>query len=517
MIKYNPEFLDLYKELSQLNEGTVSPLFTDFTVEDGTLLDYINIAETRKLNGDLPDDPNHWRIANTTYYVINSPCLPICTSGYTEGGQKLRGSVIKARLSKFTTRCLSKDDAAKLCMCELCCLTSRRTGIGNLPMAKVGYDCLNGITTVSEPDKSIWKYLVKDLSSVTVPEGHVLPKDSKNWPPFRTGFAYTFRCPNCDRLYKISAETLGRRTHKDRPTPPNLVWCYACCNKLDTSSEPGKKLRDSVAMTYLDKTFFKEASDKLVLTDAGRTEILGLNKTFPKSTKDVDLKILKQIETDDNFDIGRAIAQASKIVLPFICNNLDCINSENIKINKTKGQPYKYAARVHNVNLGVYHGCRSCQELAGVGTSASEKLLRCAVEFLFDVKHIKDQPKIKLFRDIDVLFEYPGPGYIGIEYDGSAFHKDPRTIQTDLRKTEEFQKLGIKFIRVRETGCAPFELPGVYCTDQLAVSLSRAGFDKLKHCLEQIGKFITNDDSYEIPKDKLEGLEQLYKDKSKWN
>ena len=516
MIKYNPEFLDLYEELSCINEENSGPLFfRDITVGNGTLLDYIDVDETRKLNNKLPEDPTNWRILEERSYVIKSPCLATCTRGFTDGGQSLRGQTIKKRLNKLSATSIVPEVATKLCLCNECNQIQNNPSGGGIinsttPMSKVGYNCENGVTLVVNPDQSIWKYLVKDPTTADIPDGHVLPKDSKNWPPFKEGFSYTFICPNCFKSHKLLARTLARRPKEDRGGVTNLILCSPCAKAKSTVNT----LLTSPAMEYLDKTIFKETSDSLILTDAGRSKILALNESPPPSAEKSDLNILSQLEKNINLDLSRCIAKSSKIIFPFICNNIDCKNYNG-------GKFFQYTARVTNVDRGVYHGCPSCYKLSGIGTSASEKLLRKSIEFLFSVEHkeAKNQPKIEQFKEIDILFEYPaGSGsLIGIEYDGKAFHKDPRTIQTDLRKTEAFTNIGVKFIRVREDGCYPFESPYAYCTNPpLKASLSVAGFEVLKHCLKQIGKFITNDDSYEIPKDKLEGLEQLYKDKSKW-
>jgi hypothetical protein len=299
-----------------------------------------------------------------------------------------------------------------------------------------------------------------------------------------------------------------------------LVKCKNCSAKDFKNADGNRKitsLQNSAIFRYIDKTIFKDTQAGLRLTDAGRALILDLNKS--QSLKSTDLKVITQLTANIDFDITKVVTETSSLIFPCACDNIDCINSTNAKLNKSAGEQYKYNARLRNIHSHVYHSCPSCLDLSGAGSSSCEKLLGAAIKLLFDVEFIEQQPKVEPFQKVDLLFRYPayGGAIFGIEYDGASYHKDPRTIQTDILKTEKFKELGIQFIRVREQDCTTFDSSSAHCIElTTSKGLSNGGITALEYCLTEIGKYLIGDDSYTIPLDKLKGLGQIYKDKSSW-
>jgi hypothetical protein len=276
-------------------------------------------------------------------------------------------------------------------------------------------------------------------------------------------------------------------------------------------------LQDSAIFRYIDKTIFKDTQAGLRLTDAGRALILDLNKS--QHLTSTDLKVITQLTANIDFDITKVVTETSSLIFPCACDNIDCINSTNAKLNKSAGKQYKYNAKLRNILRHVYHSCPSCLDLSGASSSSCEKLLEAAIKLLFDVEFIEPQPKVEPFQKVDLLVRYPANGgtVFGIEYDGALYHKDPRTIQTDILKTEKFKELGIQFIRVREQTCTTFDSSSAHCiTLPTSKGLSDGGITNLEWCLTEIGKYLTGEESYTIPLDKLKSLRQIYKDKSSW-
>ena len=502
-------FIQTYNTLSLLNESKDPPIFfVDIKVGDGTLLDYIDIEKTKKISA-LPEDPEKWAIRDRNFYITKSKCLPTCTSGYAEhGGQPVNGEALKKRLKKYSN-VLTPEEANLVLICNDCNkIQGQVTGKGNIPMSKVSVDCQNGLKLTTDEQQSLWAYLVKDVDSVVIPDGMVLPEDSRNWPPFREGFQYTFKCPHCTLLHKISAAALKTRVSNSASSRAyNLALCTNCFNaEAPVKRNTWVALKNSKASEFLDKTIFTDDSNCLVLTDEGRALILELNKDNT-GLESSDLNIIEHLKKGESVDLSNAIKKTSRLVFPFTCTNIDCQKHN-------KGKYFKYQAQILNVNRGIYHGCASCRSLAAAGSSVSERLLRTSVEFLFDVTHIYNQPKIKPYHDIDILFNYPGKGLIGIEYDGGGFHRDPGTIEVDIQKTQAFKKLGVTFLRVRDKQCYPFDSDAAHCIDPLYTSLSLVGWITYEKCITQIGQFLTDDPNWTIPEGKLPILKQLHKNKT---
>lgn len=107
---------------------------------------------------------------------------------------------------------------------------------------------------------------------------------------------------------------------------------------------------------------------------------------------------------------------------------------------------HAWKAKVNNRSNG--RGCPNC--VKGLHTSFPEQVVFHYIKMVFPdaINNFKLNRK-----ELDVFI----PSLrTGIEYDGEAFHRTAKKVSSDVKKTEYLNKQGIRIIRIRECGCAPF-------------------------------------------------------------
>lgn len=107
---------------------------------------------------------------------------------------------------------------------------------------------------------------------------------------------------------------------------------------------------------------------------------------------------------------------------------------------------FSWKAKIDNRSNG--RGCPNCAK--GHHTSFPEQVVFHFVKALFP-----DSVNGYKFNGQEIDVFIPSRN-LGIEYDGEAYHNDPKRVRNDIRKSEFLKYNGIELIRIRESGCVSF-------------------------------------------------------------
>ena len=557
----NAEFLKIYEELSVLNEAPMARpqvcikdlvgykdgrpiLKSDYdTKHQKSLFDLglIDIDGSKELNKgktavrtwdggakqkvislELPEDENTWVLDSTTLSRNVKLRLKCSNPACRYGGTFITSiKAINERIwgidDKGWGKYSNEQSIEDIALCGGCVkertLSKKRAEQGEAElwgkhrMCEIGGFDENGqVIKADNLSNSLLPYLNIQASLELNPDlGSI---DPKYWPAFDEKRTFYYNCPSCG-LPDTKKGTSIRYKNAEAKTAVDLVKCRTCGNaRRQTDENYGIPIvRDSEVWDRVADWMFDDKSlgEEATLTKAGYEFLLTHNKSTKSNKVFIRNLSLAFMDNDRPAKIKAAkhFTNESELVLPFVCNNKDCLARNN-------GKAHEYVSTPHLVNKGIYFGCDSC---AGYGRnhSAAELALRDAIEILFNVKHKKTK-KIKPYNDIDILFNYNGKMF-GIEYDGQRYHQDPKTISADASKMTVFNKeQNIFFIRVREKECLEFstniEPAKVIKIDGWLLGLSK---QKYLACLTQIGQIVTNDQNYVIPEGALTQLINLAK------
>ena len=571
MINYNSEFLDLYEELSQLNEAV--PKYPSVYIKD--LVGYRNghpilksdndpnhtqslfdlglidiegskqlnkdRTHTRKDNGkvkviplDLPEDPNTWVIDSSDKSrarLVIKCSNPKCRHGgkYTPTLKQLKERIWAADEKAVKAWCSYADEQSieDIGLCPGCAedrmrtkknLTAGKTDFwGSYRMSDIGgFDDDDNIIQATAVDNSILKYLNVPASLELNPDLEYL--DPKHWPAFEEGRTFYYNCPECGLPDTLAGRTLRIRS-STKKSITDLLKCNVCSDSRKQADEGfGVSIaRDPVIWERVADWMFEDKSlgEDAILTRKGYEFLLANNKECDSNKtflQNLPFAFDKNSNSISKIKAAKHFTKESELKLPFVCTNQDCRT-------KNGGKAYEYISTPHLVNKGklAYLGCDNCIT-AGKGRqhSLAEDFLKDSVALLFGVKPIEgnDQPKIKPYHEIDILFKATSGQYFGIEYDGCKFHKDPKTILADEAKVQLFNtQEGITFMRVREAGCATFNTGLVADVIEIRDWLLSISWDEYLDCLIRIGKVVIGS-AYEITKEKQDLLLDFFKQRS---
>jgi hypothetical protein len=562
---FNTDFLKIYEELSLFYEGRQpngmptlklssvigvdesGPIIGTSSEEQSSMLTFVDIELTRKDNNSderlfkLPENPNDWAVGSQVkvcatkpgciHYVIrcSNPNCPmphrretvtantlykrIITAARNIKKKKLEGSI--DNLEKSATEIMYCQN----CSANLALGRKNSRALSDFSITEIGDITDGGIITTSDSNNSLLKYLNKQS---TIDNNEVILDDPSTWRIFdnTSPITFYFNCTNCGILHaKTASQCIHRYKNMKLYKTLNSKEAFAVCD----SCAKAKINDDSTDSTRID---FSLSSDKSRRLKERILPELVVGSTLDEDaaiSKDFIEEIIKQNSSSNNSQVKtfldelsftltydkepkvkifKRLSMGSRVKLPCKCSNKDCV--------KANGKAVEYWASPKRIVDNAYLGCPKCLDLSkGSQTSVSEGLLREAIEEVFQVTHRKTT-RIGYYKDIDILFTYKGHDF-GIEYDGSYYHKDARTIDADESKVRIFtEQQGINFIRVREAGCHGFdtnkapahiiEIPiGFYDI------VKRKRKEELIECITKIGKYLDGDD-YKIPDNKLKFL-----------
>jgi hypothetical protein len=560
-IQFKTPFMELYEELSVLNEAPMSRpqiyikdlvgykdgrpiLKSDNDPEHQRSLFDLNLVDiegSKNLNKgktavrtwdggskqkiislELPDDENTWMLDSTSFsrnVKLRLKCSnPACRYGGTFDipikalNERIWG--IDKNWGKYSNEQSIEDIA----LCGGCIkertLSKKRADQGEsdlwgkYKMSEIGgFGAEGNVVKVANSTDSLFVYLNK-------PASLMLNSDLENikpeyWPAFDEKRTFYYNCPSCGLPHALKGPSL--RLRKDvAHSAAHLVRCTICQKREEGKSQSTSIAEIEKIWERIPEWFFEDKSlgEEAILTKAGYNFLIEHNKENRSNVSLLSsLKLAFESEDDPKIKAAKHITKESELIIPLICTNLDCLTRNN-------GTAHSYISTPHLVNKGIYYGCDSCAG-GGHNYSRAELFLSKSIELLFNVQHQKTK-RIKPFHDIDILFTYAGKTF-GIEYDGKRYHQDPKTILADEKKVRVFtEQQGIIFIRVREDGCAEFntsESPAeVIKIGGWLLGLSQSAYES---CLIEIGKVVTGDSSYEIPKTILPALRELFSRESK--
>lgn len=537
--QFKTPFMELYEELSYLNEAV--PKHPDIYFKDiigykdgqpvlkqvdtpaqKTLLDFVKKDQPTPLG--LPEDKQDW-VINSSRLSTNTRIEMICSNPACRYGGTFTPTIKKINeriwgVNKAWSKFASEQSVEDIALCFGCVddrnmskkkASTTGTAIwGAYKMAEIGgLDAEGKILKVDNSDKSLLKYLNIPGSLKLNPDLQAI--DPKFWPALDEKRTFCFNCSECGLPHEVTGKRLRLYKKAANCNATDMTKCSVCISSRKATAEYGLSIaKHKELWERIPDWFFEDKSlgENAILTKRGYETLLELN-LHTKTNKLFLSRLKLAFELDKNPQIKAAkhFTQESELRLPFICNNLDCITRNN-------GTMHEYISTPHLANKGIYYGCDSCASI-GRSHSAAELFLRKSVELLFNVQHEKTK-RIKPFQDIDILFTYDGKTF-GIEYDGSRFHQDPKTVMADERKVTVFtEQQGITFIRIREDGCANFDkskAPAkIIDINRWLLGLNQSAYES---CLIEIGKIVTGDSSYEIPKTILPALIELFNKESK--
>lgn len=494
----NEEFLKVYEELSVLNEESKKPVLLKDVIgcknkqpildQEGksgkeSLLDFVDIDATKKINPTIPEDPNSWPVyTNPPYnFIIRCPNENCRTGPNTS--YSITGGALWKRITKNLI--LSPDSTAReLCLCKKC-IDAKKPGTKvSWTMTDVG-GCKNKMP-IKATTTSLFDYLAVEASIKANPE--LANKDPKTWLPFEEykNYNYYFTCPSCKTLLKRSAKTLASIVRLyDRDTPEGLVTCQSCLqtkhSTIDLIPELWNRIPDWL---FIDKTLGSDAQ----LSSRGYEELYKLNATSKKRVPIAFIKQLSEKNSDTKF--VRYFTPYSEITLPFKCTVQNC--------------GYEYTSSIVNAFMSLKGscGCPACAEAAmsDKSSSKSEVLLRETITKLLNLDKLSVTPKEGFYKPIDVLFKYNN-NLFGIEYDGGIIHVGEKIAVDEAKVKLYSDKHNIKFIRVREPGCDDFnqELAKVIKINKPLIYLT---IEKYITCIKEICSYIgyrlTTDDEQKL-------------------
>lgn len=496
----NEEFLKLYEELSMLHEGVKSQatlkniigckngqlvLDLDGTSGKPSLLDFVDIDATKALNPTIADNAENWIISTAVTqgafkYVFKCP-NPNCRN--PEGKTySMRGSVIRSK--KLANPLLSQDSSAyDLALCKFCRSKLKDTSTRlDWTMENVG-GCRDGEPIkATETTGSLFDYLDIEASIKATP--HLAEQDPKEWSPFDYYCTYCFKCSNCDAPISKTGATFNNhvRLSTDMKYHKNSAKEFLLCTMCQRRQS--RQINDIPELwNRLPEWLFKDKSSgaEAILSERGRQELYRLNKNNPNAPK---IFISCLLNKNNDFKVAAQLKASSQVIVPLKCTSPNC--------------GFEYTTSLYNAYSSNYFSCPACIDSINPGsqTSASEIFLRETIKKLFKVDTIST-PKIGRFKKIDILFKYNND-LIGIEYDGGRFHKDAAVIIVDEAKTVAYSNnYNIKFIRVRESGCAQFNSELAYIIDvkPCFINLTKNKyFDCIEAICEYLGYVLTTED-----------------------
>lgn len=511
---FENDFNKTYDTLSELNEGDNTQLFCASEVVGWkgnspilkannselktSLLDYIDIDATKRLNPTIDEDSTKW-IVNTAKYVYvvrcpNKNCLNHNGSLYTKRGTVL-WRLIKQAAAATQDREMSVEE---LLLCSSCMRKANKNLMVGTKLSQIsGFE--NGQVIISDTN-TLFDYLDIEGSLKLTP--HLEGTDPRTWSAFDRYCKYSFRCPICGSLVSKTSQTLFtllRRTkdaEESSMTVRQILSCASCANRTSGRSttildipEVWNRVPEYL---FIDKT----AGISAQLSDRGYSILYELNKE--QGNRKLPRNFLNMLSSrEPNFKPVKFFTEFSEIVLPFICDTPEC--------------GLEYTSTITNAcHATVSHGCPACMEAAVAGTSYSEIFLRETVQEVLGVE-IVTTPKEGRFRPIDILFKYKGK-LIGIEYDGGCWHSQ-NIVEVDIRKTQLYkEKYNIDFIRVREKGSANFpkELACIIDIKNPFIRVNKAEyFSVMELICDHIGYRLTDDD--------YDKLLSIYKERSQVN
>ncbi len=468
--------------------GSSQPILRSYS-DQKSLLDFIDKAATKDLNKDLPleaakfkklfpEDANLWAVspsdaARELRYVFT------CTNPACQARTSMNAAQLYKRISgKAATSYLKKDrkySAEQLLWCAACANNIRNkndsvsaTVSNTSKVTIINKKSLKSIPPSSGED-TLFTYLNIPYTKQKNKNTNLADIDPDNWPPFSSKYTLYYNCPNCGIAVPMPYDAIASKAHSagGTATALDIAMCGVCSNRSKVHNDAETISEVSWMWDRLDKELLfeiAEAVPETVLPLTGIKWILEKNEkilTNISSEQSVLAKLKANFDdylagqndqadslTLPKIQLGALVSKTSKIILPWRCTNLDCCTANN-------GQSHYYEAPVYRVYNNIFHGCKKCEALSGIHTSESEKCLRKAIEYLFNVKH-EPTEIVRPYKDIDVLFRINGKRF-GIEYDGAYYHRDPDTIRADEAKVKLYSEKGINFLRIREYGCAKFD------------------------------------------------------------
>lgn len=116
-----------------------------------------------------------------------------------------------------------------------------------------------------------------------------------------------------------------------------------------------------------------------------------------------------------------------------------------------------WKSRVSKRTNKGYAQCRVCES----NHSGIEKLLRVAVASDASFDNVLEEETKLLFNGyettVDITGEYRGHKF-AVEYDGSRWHKSPRRVKRDIKKSHFLLNEGYHVVRIRENGLFHLDL-----------------------------------------------------------
>ena len=508
---FKSDFLDWYDQCSTLNEGDNTriiylkdvvgcengkPILKDSsTSSEPSLLDYIDIEQTKANNPGISEDPDTWPVYKEYHYVVKCPndnCRNHNGNTYSIRGNNLWNRFRNIQLLK------NKNTAADIVTCTACRNSLKSDLRVAVPLSRVG-GFANG-QILPPTDISLADYLDVEKSIENNP--HLKNADPETWSAFDRYCKYSFRCPECNSLVTKSTQTFYSLLSRTKSSEHNhmsveqILYCASCGHKVNRNSNlitEIPEIWDRIPEWLFDD---KSKGVSAMLSNRGYSVLYDLNKEQDNRRLPKDF-LANLISKNADFRPVKYFSRYSEIILPFVCTTPEC--------------GLEYSSTIINACSSVVSlGCPACAEATVAGTSYSEIFLRETIQEVLDVELI-NTPKEGRFRNIDILFKYNGK-LIGIEYDGGRWHSQ-NIIDVDSRKTQIYKdKHNIKFIRVREKGSAPFpeELAHIINISKPFIQINKAEyFSVIGDICEYIG--------YPMSEADYEKLLQVYKERSHVN
>ena len=526
-------FYNTYEILNQLNEDVLSEaggLASSYTLgqiygidvtdqgnkfrehplhNEKPLSDFIAVEETIKNNlfvGVAYDkDPKTWPLSKKISFVLAGKCkgcgkdLALKGQAIYDAKNRAKDSYDIERLCTLCSNCRNKlytksDETPQIITYSLGQVSQEATNVGQFKV--------RGFQKTEDPNKSLWAALLpldQQPQETRNKYKATSEEDMKSWQAFCTNTKskspdfryYAFKCPSCKQSFTMSNYQLYQRANGQSETkiPANLAWCSDCMTtEAHIHSQRQTSFMDTEYASWIDPQLFEDG----LLTDNACKLILEKNKEDSKALKELNMLTAlsdsgRTVEDNNQlkYAVLRQLPKSSDVRLKFICANKDC---QRWCVDHKKKN--SYWAKLVSVSNNVFHGCPNCLHRNNTGSSESERRLRKAVEYIFNVQHINNQTKIKPFNVIDILFEYDGK-LVGIEYDGGYYHKDPLTIETDEKKVKAYSN--VKFLRVRESACAPFNDELAACIN-ITKPITNLTSEEFIDCLTSIGHRLVGPD-----------------------
>lgn len=134
--------------------------------------------------------------------------------------------------------------------------------------------------------------------------------------------------------------------------------------------------------------------------------------------------------------------------------------------------------------------------MCDAGTSFPEQVVFFYLSKIFNT--IRNREKFKK-KEIDIYIPFLK---LGIEYDGSYFHKDKKALKRDREKNIFLKDYGVKLIRIREKSCP--RIGNVY---KKVIINDSPNFDELNKCIVEVLEILEQEKK--LTEQQLKKLQQL--------